>query len=120
MPLNCSISPSAGSASRSSSGSDRYVPRGDSPGFSSLLRYFAIGIVVGAIDYLTGYDVTIYPFYSIPILMMVWFGDMKLAAVISVYLPFPGGGPTRLPATNTRRSGYGFGKRSCALRFSAW
>jgi len=44
----------------------------------------ALGIVVGVIDYLTGYDVTIYPFYSIPILVMVWFGDMKLAAVISV------------------------------------
>ena len=44
----------------------------------------ALGIVVGVIDYLTGYDVTIYPFYSIPILVMVWFGDMKLATVISV------------------------------------
>lgn len=44
----------------------------------------ALGIIVGSIDYLTGYDVTIYPFYSIPILVMVWFGDMKLAAVISV------------------------------------
>ncbi len=44
----------------------------------------ALGIVVGVIDYLTGYNVTIYPFYSIPILAMVWFGDMKLAAVISI------------------------------------
>jgi signal transduction histidine kinase len=44
----------------------------------------ALGIIVGSIDYLTGYDVTIYPFYSIPILVMVWFGDLKLAAVISV------------------------------------
>jgi signal transduction histidine kinase len=44
----------------------------------------AIGVLVGSIDYLTGYDVTIYPFYSIPILIMVWFGDMKLAVVLSV------------------------------------
>jgi signal transduction histidine kinase len=44
----------------------------------------ALGILVGSIDYLTGYDVTIYPFYSIPILIMVWFGDMKLAVVLSV------------------------------------
>jgi signal transduction histidine kinase len=44
----------------------------------------ALGLVVGSIDYLTGYDVTIYPFYSIAILVMVWFGDMKLATVISV------------------------------------
>ena len=44
----------------------------------------ALAVLVGSIDYLTGYDVTIYPFYSIPILVMVWFGDMKLATVISV------------------------------------
>ncbi len=48
------------------------------------IEVFALGILVGLIDYLTGYDVTIYPFYSIPILIMVWFGDMKLAVVISV------------------------------------
>ena len=45
---------------------------------------FVVALVVGVIDYFTGYDVTIYPFYSIPILVMVWFGDMKLAVVISV------------------------------------
>ena len=44
----------------------------------------ALAVLVGSIDYLTGYDVTIYPFYSIPILIMVWFGDMKLAVVLSV------------------------------------
>jgi signal transduction histidine kinase len=48
------------------------------------LEVFALGIVVGSIDCLTGYEVTIYPFYSIPIVVMVWFGDMKLAVVISV------------------------------------
>ncbi len=48
------------------------------------LEVFALGIAVGVIDYLTGYEVTIYPFYSIPILLMVWFGDMNLAVVISV------------------------------------
>jgi signal transduction histidine kinase len=56
--------------------------------FQLFAEVFAIGIIVGAIDYLTGYDVTIYPFYSIPILMMVWFGDIKLAAVISVLSTF--------------------------------
>jgi signal transduction histidine kinase len=44
----------------------------------------ALAVLVGSIDYLTGYDVTIYPFYSIPILIMVWFGDMRLAVVLSV------------------------------------
>jgi signal transduction histidine kinase len=48
------------------------------------VEVLALGIVVGVIDYLTGYNVTIYPFYSIPILVMVWFGDMKLATVISL------------------------------------
>jgi len=48
------------------------------------VEVLALGMVVGTVDYLTGYDVTIYPFYSIPILVMVWFGDMKLATVISV------------------------------------
>jgi signal transduction histidine kinase len=48
------------------------------------VEVFALAILVGLIDYVTGYEVTIYPFYSIPILVMVWFGDMRLAAVISV------------------------------------
>jgi signal transduction histidine kinase len=52
--------------------------------FQLFVEVFALGIVIGLIDYLTGYEVTIYPFYSIPILLMVWFGDLKLAAVISV------------------------------------
>jgi signal transduction histidine kinase len=52
--------------------------------FQLFAEVLALCIVVGSIDYLTGYDVTIYPFYSIPILVMVWFGDMRLATVISV------------------------------------
>jgi signal transduction histidine kinase len=35
-------------------------------------------------DYVTGYEVTIYPFYAIPILLMVWFGDLRVAIAISV------------------------------------
>jgi signal transduction histidine kinase len=35
-------------------------------------------------DYITGYEVAIYPFYSIPILLMVWVGDVRLAIVISL------------------------------------
>jgi signal transduction histidine kinase len=44
----------------------------------------ALTIAIVFIDYITGYEVTIYPFYSIPILLMVWFGDIHLAIVISV------------------------------------
>jgi signal transduction histidine kinase len=44
----------------------------------------ALTVAIVFIDYITGYEVTIYPFYSIPILLMVWFGDVRLAIVISV------------------------------------
>jgi signal transduction histidine kinase len=52
--------------------------------FQLFAEVLVLCIVVGAIDYLTGYDITIYPFYSIPILVMIWFGDMKFATMISV------------------------------------
>jgi signal transduction histidine kinase len=44
----------------------------------------ALTVAIVFIDYITGYEVTIYPFYSVPILLMVWFGDIRLAVVISV------------------------------------
>jgi signal transduction histidine kinase len=44
----------------------------------------ALAIAIGLIDYLTGYEVTVFPFYSIPILLVVWFGNRNLAVVISV------------------------------------
>jgi signal transduction histidine kinase len=52
------------------------------------IEALALAIVVGFIDYLTGYEVTIWPFYSIPILLMVWFGDRNLAVLISVLSTF--------------------------------
>jgi signal transduction histidine kinase len=52
------------------------------------IEALALAIVVGFIDYLTGYEVTIWPFYSIPILLMVWFGDRNLAVLISVVSTF--------------------------------
>ena len=44
----------------------------------------ALTIAIAIIDYITGPEVAIYPFYSIPILLMVWFGDMPSAVTISV------------------------------------
>ncbi len=46
----------------------------------------ALGLtaVIGLIDYFTGNEVTVDPFYSIPILLTVWFGNKNLAIVISV------------------------------------
>jgi signal transduction histidine kinase len=45
----------------------------------------ALTIAIGLVDYLTGNEVTVDPFYSIPILLMVWFGNKNLAIVISVF-----------------------------------
>ena len=39
---------------------------------------------IGFIDYITGYEVPIYPFYAIPILLSVWFIGRRATAVISV------------------------------------
>jgi len=44
----------------------------------------ALVIVIGFFDYITGYEVTFFPFYSIPILLMVWFGNTKSAILISI------------------------------------
>jgi signal transduction histidine kinase len=43
-----------------------------------------LAIIIGFIDYLTGYETAFWPFYSIPILLMLWFGNRSLAIVISV------------------------------------
>jgi signal transduction histidine kinase len=46
----------------------------------------AVGLMfmIAFVDYITGYEVTIYPFYTVPILLMVWFGDLRVAIAISV------------------------------------
>jgi signal transduction histidine kinase len=51
---------------------------------SLFIEALVLAAVVGLIDYITGYEVTIFPFYSIPILLMVWFGNRKLAIFMSV------------------------------------
>jgi signal transduction histidine kinase len=44
----------------------------------------ALAIIIAFFDYFTGYEVTFWPFYAIPILLMLWFGNRSLAIVISV------------------------------------
>ena len=44
----------------------------------------ALAITIGFVDYFTGYEVSIFPFYSIPILLLVWFGNLKFAILLSV------------------------------------
>jgi signal transduction histidine kinase len=51
------------------------------------LLYFEVVALFGAIgfiDYITGYEVTVYPFYAVPILLMVWFGDVRVAFFTSI------------------------------------
>jgi signal transduction histidine kinase len=48
------------------------------------IEALALAIAIGFIDYFTGYEVSVFPFYAIPILLVVWFGNLNLAVVISV------------------------------------
>jgi signal transduction histidine kinase len=48
------------------------------------LEAVALVAGIGVIDYLTGYEVAVFPFYSIPILLTVWFSDRKAAIAISL------------------------------------
>src|SRR5207302_9561128 len=49
-----------------------------------LFEAVALVAVIGFVDYVTGYEVAFFPFYSIPILMTVWFGSRKSAILISI------------------------------------
>ena len=49
-----------------------------------VVEALALFILVGFIDYITGYEVTIFPFYSIPILFAMWLHGRYLAVVISI------------------------------------
>lgn len=49
-----------------------------------LAEAVALVLAIGIIDYMTGYEVTFFPFYSIPILMVVWFVNDRLAIGVSV------------------------------------
>ncbi|HEY2342823.1 MAG TPA: sensor histidine kinase [Chthoniobacteraceae bacterium] len=44
---------------------------------SALVQGVILVGLIGFIDYLTGYEVTVFPFYSIPILLLVWRGDIS-------------------------------------------
>jgi len=43
-----------------------------------------LAILFGFIDYLTGYEVAFWPFYSVPILLLLWYGNRRLAVVIAI------------------------------------
>jgi signal transduction histidine kinase len=43
-----------------------------------------LATLIACCDYLTGYEVSIFPFYSVPILLLSWFGSIPLAVAMSV------------------------------------
>src|SRR5271154_6104562 len=43
----------------------------------------ALVVIVGFLDFLTGYEVAFFPFYAIPILLTVWFGSRNAAFTVS-------------------------------------
>jgi signal transduction histidine kinase len=51
---------------------------------SFYLAVLALTAAIVVVDYVTGPEVTIYPFYAVPILLTAWFGDMRMAVVISL------------------------------------
>src|SRR6516165_9947253 len=58
--------------------------RGQPPVLPFVLA-LALAITIGLTDYLTGDEIAIEPFYSMPILLIVWFGNRNLAIVISIF-----------------------------------
>jgi signal transduction histidine kinase len=50
-----------------------------------LLEAAALVALIGIADFLTGYEVTMFPFYALPILGTVWFGDKKSAILIAIF-----------------------------------
>jgi len=52
------------------------------------VQALALVALIGLVDFITGYEVTFFPFYSIPILLTVFFGSQRLAAAISLCSAF--------------------------------
>ncbi|MDR3404884.1 MAG: sensor histidine kinase [Chthoniobacter sp.] len=48
------------------------------------IQALALVALIGFVDYITGYEVTIFPFYSIPVLLAIFFGNQRLATIICV------------------------------------
>ena len=49
-----------------------------------LIEAMTMVAVIGFVDYVTGYEISVYPFYALPILLMVWFSNRRATAIISV------------------------------------
>src|SRR6516164_70494 len=52
------------------------------------IHALALLIAIGLADYLTGDTLSLDPFYCVPVLLVVWFGNRNLAIVIAVLSAF--------------------------------
>jgi signal transduction histidine kinase len=50
-----------------------------------LCEAIMLALVIGYLDYVTGYEISLVVFYAIPILMVVWFGDRKGSYFIAIF-----------------------------------
>src|SRR5215470_3179757 len=57
--------------------------RSQSPGWL-FVEALGLAIIIGFIDYLTGYELAFWPFYSVPIFLVLWYGNGRLAVVLSI------------------------------------
>lgn len=52
-------------------------------------------LILGIINYATGYEISFAVFYLIPVAMTVWFADRRQALAISILTLLPGSSATR-------------------------
>jgi signal transduction histidine kinase len=54
------------------------------PRFWLCIEALLLIIAIGFVDYITGPEVSIYPFYTVPILLVFWFGEISLALITAI------------------------------------
>src|SRR5450432_3845023 len=54
------------------------------PRWLLLIECILLVLIIGYIDYITGYEISLFIFYAVPILVAVWFLDKESAVLIAV------------------------------------
>jgi hypothetical protein len=42
-------------------------------------------LLIGYLDYITGYVISLFVFYSVPIVIAVWYGDRRCGILIALF-----------------------------------
>lgn len=53
-----------------------------------LVEAIILSLIIGYLDYVTGYEVSLLVFYAIPIIFAVWFGGRKMGVFIAILCSF--------------------------------